>query len=399
MLKNAPKFFEIAKRLIEITEKCIIVAHNADFDYRILKTEFRRLGFNYERKTLCTVELSKALIPGMDSYSLGKLSRALGIAVSDRHRASGDAQATLKLFKLLLQKDLEKTIIKSAVKTEVKSKMPTSLKRIIDNLPSDTGVYYIHDTHGNIIYIGKSLNIKKRMTQHFTGRDGKSKKIQVKVAAVTYEKTGSELIALLKENEEIKSNKPQLNKKLKGNIFTHSLIYYKDDNGYINFNVVSSNKIEKPLTTFTNRRSGTTFLKLITEEYNLCEKLNHIALTESNCFKHTIGECSGACIMAETPADYNERATKVIKTYTFEEKSMLIIDKGRSIEERSVVLIQNGKFKGLGYFDLNYQITNMEVLTNLITPMDHNSDNQHIIQRYIRKNNKYLKIVPFSNET
>jgi DNA polymerase-3 subunit epsilon len=98
MLRNAPKFYEVAKRIVEITENCILVAHNADFDYRILKTEFNRLGFPFKRKTLCTVELAQKLIPEMESYSLGKLARALGIAVSDRHRANGDALATIKII-------------------------------------------------------------------------------------------------------------------------------------------------------------------------------------------------------------------------------------------------------------------------------------------------------------
>lgn len=121
MLRSAPKFFEIAKRIIEITKGCIVVAHNASFDYRILRTEFQRLGYEYKRPTLCTVELSKKLIPDQVSYSLGKLVRALGIPMADRHRASGDAMATVKLFKLLLAKDTEKEILKGLVKTEIKS--------------------------------------------------------------------------------------------------------------------------------------------------------------------------------------------------------------------------------------------------------------------------------------
>jgi len=116
MLRSAPKFYEVAKRIVEITEGCILVAHNAQFDYRILKTEFRRLGFDFERENLCTVELSKQLIPDLPSYSLGKLVRSLGIPVSDRHRAAGDATATVKLFKMLLDKDVEKTIIKAAIR-------------------------------------------------------------------------------------------------------------------------------------------------------------------------------------------------------------------------------------------------------------------------------------------
>lgn len=113
MLRNAPKFYEVAKRIVEITDGCILVAHNAQFDYRILKTEFRRLGFDFERKTLCTVELSKNLIPGQTSYSLGKLARALGIPVSDRHRASGDALATVKLLRCFSTKTLIKLLFKN----------------------------------------------------------------------------------------------------------------------------------------------------------------------------------------------------------------------------------------------------------------------------------------------
>ncbi|WP_295830954.1 exonuclease domain-containing protein, partial [uncultured Winogradskyella sp.] len=237
MLHNAPKFYEVAKRIVEITEGCIIVAHNSSFDYRILKTEFNRLGYTFKRKTLCTVELSKVLIPDQPSYSLGKLTRSLGIVISDRHRADGDAKATVKLFKMLLNKDLKKEIITQAVKTEQKSKMTSNLRTIIEKMPTETGVYYIHNETGDIIYIGKSNNIKKRITQHFTGTNSKSKKIQTLVTAVTFEKTGSELVALLKESEEIKKNKPVLNRALRKTIFTHALYQFIDHNGYINLQI------------------------------------------------------------------------------------------------------------------------------------------------------------------
>src|SRR6056297_1817415 len=116
MLRFAPKFHEVAKRIVEITEDCIIVAHNAKFDYRILRTEFSRLGFDYQRQSLCTVELSKKLIPDMPSYSLGKLTKSLGIPMSKRHRAEGDAQATVALLKILLDKDGDKNILKDHIR-------------------------------------------------------------------------------------------------------------------------------------------------------------------------------------------------------------------------------------------------------------------------------------------
>jgi len=161
MLRSAPKFYEVAKRIVEITEGCILVAHNAQFDYRILKTEFRRLGFDFERENLCTVELSKTLIPDLPSYSLGKLVRSLGIPVSDRHRAAGDATATVKLFKMLLDKDVEKTIIKAAVRLDPRHQMEPKLTDIISKLPAVTGVYYIHKADGEIIYILVKVKISK----------------------------------------------------------------------------------------------------------------------------------------------------------------------------------------------------------------------------------------------
>ncbi|MCB4809389.1 GIY-YIG nuclease family protein [Tamlana sp. 62-3] len=392
MLRNAPKFYEVAKRIVEITDDCIIVAHNAKFDYRILQTEFRRLGFEYERKSLCTVELSKYLIPDLPSYSLGKLVRSLGIPVTDRHRASGDALATVKLFKLLLSKDSEKKIIQESVRQNPKHQLEPRHLDILSQLPSITGVYYIHNTDGEIIYIGKSNNIKKRINQHFTGTNPKSKKIQSKVYTVTYEATGSELVALLKESEEIKRVKPILNRQLRRSIFTHALYSFKDENGYINLKIDIADGRKKPITTFTNRQSGKSFLTKAVEDYSLCQKLAGLYNTKSSCFNYEIKACEGACIQKESPESYNKRVMALIDKNSYTNKNMVIIDRGRDVDERSAILIENGVFKGLGFFNLNYQINNIEVLESIITPMQNNRDTQHIIQSYIRKN-KRLKII------
>lgn len=392
MLKNAPKFYEVAKRIVEITEDCIVVAHNSSFDYRILKTEFKRLGFPFKRKTLCTVELSKQLIPDMESYSLGKLTRSLGIPMSDRHRANGDAMATVKLFKMLLHKDLDKIIVKDAIKVEQRSNIAPNLKKIIEELPSDTGVYYIHNADGEIIYIGKSRNIRKRIVQHFTGSNSKSKKIQKLVRTVTYEKTGSELAALLKESAEIKKTKPIFNRALRRSVFTHALYSFTDKNGYINLYIDKANNAETPITTFSTKASGKHFLFKVVEAFNLCEKLTGLYDTNTNCFKYEIKECQGACTNEEPAEAYNKRVNALMEKYSYGNKNMLIIDKGRDIEEKSVFLIENGSFKGMGFFDLNHQINNKAILASLITPMDNDRDTQHIIQSYVRRH-KRLKIM------
>ena len=394
MLRSAPKFYEVAKRIIEITNDCVLVAHNTAFDYRILRTEFRRLGFDFNKQTLCTVELSQKLLPEQPSHSLGKLVRALGIPIADRHRASGDALATLKLFQLLLAKDTEKSIVKELIKKEILKGVTPKLYSIIESVTSITGVYYIHNEEGKIIYIGKSKNIKKRINQHFTGVDKKSIKIQSQVFKVTFEETGSELIALLKESEEIKIHKPIFNRAQRKNLFNIALHAEEDKNGYLNLKLQKADGLKKEITSFTSMQEAKNTLFRITADYQLCQKLTGLYDSNEACFQYKIKECDGACIYEITPEVYNLRVSSFISKNTFEDQNMILKDKGRTIHERSAVLIENGIYKGYAFYDLNYQIQKIEILKNIIIPMQNNRDVRNIIQSQIRKN-KLLKIIKF----
>ncbi len=387
MLRTAPKFYEVAKRIVEITEGCIVVAHNASFDYRILGTEFNRLGYKFERKTICTVELSQKLLPKQPSHSLGKLVRSLGIPVADRHRANGDAMATVALFKVLLAKDLQKEIVSTFVK-DLNIKLNTKLHQIVSDLPTKTGVYYFYNEAGDIIYIGKSNNIKKRVNQHFTSNANKAKAIQKDIDRVTFEITGSEMIALLLENEEIKRHKPKYNKALKRNIFTHALYPITDDYGYIHLKLLKADGRKKHITTFSSKDSGKNFLRRISEQHGLCEKYTGIYTGKGNCFKYDLKDCAGACKGEESYEEYNTRIREIIDKYSLREKNTLIIDRGRTVDEKSLVLIENSIFKGYAFFKLNHQISSRSILDAILVPMHDNRDAQHIIQTQLRKNRK-----------
>jgi DNA polymerase III subunit epsilon len=300
MLRNAPKFYEVAKRIVEITDGCILVAHNASFDYRILRTEFRRLGFDFDIPTLCTIELSKKLIPGFESYSLGKLCRKIGIPMSDRHRANGDALATIKLLQILLQKDKEKVIVKNTIKTGNKRDLTKKLLSILDELPIDTGVFYFHRFNGDILLIGKSTNIKKSVNQIFLRSSKKARILLKEMSSVTFDQTGSELIAQLKYSEEIMIHKPKFNKRSKPNI------------------------------------------------------------------------------------QYSK----------YSNENMILIDKGRAISEKSVILVENNQYKGFGYADLSYQLNNLDILRNIITTSNYDKDQDNIIIKYL-KNKAIEKIIRF----
>jgi DNA polymerase-3 subunit epsilon len=211
MVKRAPKFEEVAKRIIEITDNCIIVAHNASFDYRILREEYKRLGFDYKRNTLDTVQLSKKLLPDLESYSLGKLCKSVGIPITNRHRADGDAFATVSLFELLLQKDENNSIIEESIKdfSDVFKKEKTS--NIIKNIPTKSGVFYLHQENGRIMYIGKGKNMRSKLSQLLAKKSKKIKTIQNKLSHVTYDISGNYVIARLIFNQKVAQHKPRYN--------------------------------------------------------------------------------------------------------------------------------------------------------------------------------------------
>lgn len=220
MLTNAPKFYEVAKRIIEITSECVLVAHNTDFDYRILSTEFDRLGYDFNRNTLCTVELSQKLILDQPSYSLGKLTKSLGIPITDRHRASGDALATVQLFKLLLVKDINKTIIQNSIKYFDGRKQQQKTKDLIDKIPATIGVFYVHDKEGKVIYLGKGKDIKVAVNNLFLKATKRALKVQERAQSISFDKTGNELFTQLKYTIALEVLSPKFNfkKKLKTTI-------------------------------------------------------------------------------------------------------------------------------------------------------------------------------------
>ncbi len=215
MVRTAPKFFQVAKRIVEITQGTVLVAHNAPFDYRILRTEFRRLGYDFQRKTLCTVDLSQRLIPEAESHSLGKLTRALGIPMSDRHRANGDALATLKLFQVLLDRDTEKSIMREIVRAEAHGELSGRQLELVESVPGETGVYYLYNKEGEMLYLNAAPDMKMEVNRHFTGEGAHSRALRKHTREVRFERTGSLLMALLKAHAETRSNRPAYRTKIK----------------------------------------------------------------------------------------------------------------------------------------------------------------------------------------
>ncbi len=397
MVEDAPQFYEIARQIIEFTEGRIFVAHNARFDYSFIRQEFKSLGYNYTRKILDTVSMSRKLFPGHRSYSLGNICSDLNINIKDRHRAAGDALATTELFGMLLARDLEINGMRSSIISNTRtSKLNAQLDLSkIDQIPDCPGIYYFYNEKKDLIYIGKSRNLQQRISTHLSNNStSRSMEMRDMIADLDWEITGSELIALLKESAEIKQNKPLFNRAQRRSSFSWGIYSFTDACGYINFRYAKADSDEIPLSLVSSRRKAISRLEDLTGKYDLCQKLTGLYETEGPCFHHQVGLCRGACCSAETPEEYNLRAEAAAEEFVFERKNFLIIDKGRSPGEKSAVRIINGKYTGFGYFNVNDVGFGLSVIHDCIRPSSDNSDIHVILKQYLRSN-KVERIIDF----
>ena len=392
MLVNAPKFYEIAKRVIEITEDCILVAHNAEFDCRILETEFRRLSYSFKRKSLCTVAISQELLPDQESYSLGKLVRSLGIPISDQHRAFGDALATLKLFSLLVEKDSKKNIIKQQLKDSPFSRISPKYLRLLEELPTATGIYYLYNKNQKIIYIGKSKNIRKQVQNHLTQTSKKNLILQRQLHQISYTPLGNELIALLKEQHEIKIHKPPFNRSFKHFLFPVVIQVSQEDN-YYTFKLNQITKKGNYFARFPNKKAALHQIEKWKNTFNLCNNPNQID-QEEECKRFTSNQCYGACKGLEHPEKYNKRLMEIISDWEYPHSNFLLIDKGREVGEYSFLYFTDSMFRGYGYYELNSQLKSKERIENRLITIQETQDIKHIICNFIGRK-KFLKIIPF----
>ena len=357
MVRRAPKFHELAKRIVEITEDCIIVGHGVDFDYRMLRQEFRELGFKFDRKTLDTLDLSKKLIPEAESHSLGKLTKSLGIPVSSRHTAEGDTRITLELFKILLEKDKQKEVIQSFAIHEPQSKKQISkLLDLEEHLPANTGIFYFINNKKEVFYLAAARNIKQDVNAIFASNGKTEKRLQSQVVDIEYELTGSLLIALLKENEEIKILQNHIQTKKK--YMSYGLFADKETKELQIEHVHTYRK--QPFLFFHTKRRGHRSIQKLYKQLNL---------NEIQPFSEQI---------------------KVIKNHLkYPAKNMILIDKGRNTKEKSFIEIRNKQLIGYGFYNFYNQLENEEIRKNLLIKISNSAGNKTLIQTFLHFHSFY----------
>ena len=385
-VKDAPMFFEIAKEVLENTRESIFVAHNVNFDFNVIKNEYKELGYSFKRKKLCTVKLSRKIIPGHKSYSLGKLCADLKIPIHGRHRAKGDAFATFKLFKLLFEKSNNLFI-----EDEIYNKQLTVSKYLhekdLDYLPNNIGVYYFWNKENKIIYVGKSVKIKDRVISHFRNGSKKEIKLCQEANKVTYTVTGSDLIAQLLESAEIKKHYPIFNRKQKRIGENYALTYFTNKDGIIELKIDYLKKVINPLVSYEGSKKAKDHLKYIVESQQFCLKYCDLEKGKNSCFYYQIKKCHGVCCNKESNAEYNKRVLKFIMATQPKKLNESLFTNGRNSKEIGFVLIENGVYKGFGFIPKKNRLRDNAYLNKNLIKQNDNRDARRIIRSYIKKIN------------
>ena len=395
MVASAPKFYEVAKKIFQLTQGKVFVAHNVNFDYNIIRKEFARLGGAYELETLCTIKLSRRLIPGFKSYSLGNLCNELNIDNKDAHRAYGDARATVELFELLVEKsqELGENDLKP-IKIKKQINLPPMLEReVYDQLPETFGVYYFHNAEDEIIYVGKANNIKQRVASHFNDKKRKEQQMFEQTANITYKLCGSELISLLFESAEIKRLFPMYNRSQKKLVETHLLFSYENGGGVTCLAIGSNKQQNEAVATFYNVRQAKNILEALVKEFELCPKYCGLEQSKGACFASGIKKCKGVCANQEPIDDYNQRVAEAMDSLRIPKKDFLILEDGRTGDEMSVISVKDGVYQGFGFCE-STQATESEfsALIKCIDDYPDNSDSRRIIRVFL-KNNKAARVL------
>ncbi len=399
MVKKAPKFYEIAGEIVRMTEGAVFVAHNVRFDYSFIKEEFRQLGYTFSKRQLCTVRLSRKTFPELSSHSLENLIRHFKIKVENRHRALDDALATTELFHKMLRLQKSAEAVKNTVNMGIKdSAIPEHLDLdIIAKLPQRCGVYRFLDKQKKPIYIGKSKNIQSRILQHFRNGNSKGKWLQKRAFHITYEITGSELVALLLENDEIKQYRPELNIAQKHTHFPYAIYTHFSGEGYIKFFIgkhpLKSKRSIRMLRLFTSQRNAKNYMNHIVEKHELCAKLCGLDRSSLHCFRYDIRACHGACIQAEPVKSYNLRARAAKEKITaYFEEDFYILDQGREEQEEAIVCINNGVCSGWAFRQNGQENKKPETLESF-TPLEYPIGTHALIQQFL-KSSLSARILP-----
>ncbi|MEN0037938.1 MAG: exonuclease domain-containing protein [Cellvibrio sp.] len=313
MVLAAPYFEQVAKEILLRLQGKLFIAHNVRFDYGFIRNEFARLAYSFKSKLMCTVKLSRFLYPDSNGHSLEKIIARHQIYVTHRHRALDDAKATLK-FMAIAEEEKGEELVKEAIKHQYrKESMPANFdSTLILELPNSPGVYYFWGEKKELLYVGKSINIRKRVLSHFTADHKSSREMKIcqQTRNITFDKTTGELTALILESRKVKELQPIYNRKLRRISSFYSIQLEEGHDGILKPQIVSIS--EMPITRkklyglFPSIKKANQAIQSICNERNLCYQVCGFEKTNNRaCSSHQLKKCKGFCVGKQLALQHN----------------------------------------------------------------------------------------------
>lgn len=389
MVASAPLFEEVAETLYDFLEGKIFIAHNVNFDYSFIKHHLAKCGLNLNLKKLCTVRLSRKVFTGLRSYSLGNLCRSLSIPLENRHRADGDAKATVLLFEKILQANGQVQIDEMLKRSSGDAWLPLQLdKKMIDALPAKPGVYYFHDEKGKIIYVGKAVHIRKRVSSHFTSQDAGNRRQQFLrlIHKITCQECANELHALVLESTEIKRLWPKYNYSQKEPLQKYALYHFTDNAGYERLAIDKKKKNIPAICVFNLRSDAQNLLKKLAEQFCLSLKL---------CFIDSNALTPEEIYILEEPILYNKKVQLALLFLEQKLPTFAVMERVANKQEMLCLLMEKGSFWGMGYISNKLKAASLQDLKEFLQPYTDNNFIRNSIYNYAETNP--AKRVDFKN--
>lgn len=392
MVRNAPVFDDISETVSQMLTDRIFVAHNVNFDYSFVRHQLEESGFKWTAKKLCTVRAARKIRPGFGSYSLGNLCRSLGIPLENRHRAGGDADATAILFGRLLEWDTQGEIEKMIKKASQDQRLPPNLPHEdFEKLPEKPGVYYFYNQVKKVIYVGKAVNLKKRVASHFTGHNVNPQRQNFlrDIYSISFEVCATELMALLLECSEIKKLWPTYNRALKRFEPKYALYQYEARNGYRYLAIGKLGKSQSGIRVFNRQYEAVNMLLSLAQQFGIDRRFCIYGTADDD---HALQKPD----VSNLPAvdDHNFAIAGAVDFLSAERPSFAILDKGRSADERSCIWVEKGDFYGMGYIARDIDFSQPSEVKDFVTPY---ASNQYVMQLINSYASKYPGKVMFNN--
>lgn len=353
MVADAPGFADLAPRIFELLMGRVFVAHHVNFDYSFVQQQLGACGYTIRLKKLCTVRLARKIFPGLPSYSLGNLCRALNIGIENRHRAEGDASATSILFNRMIEADKDKVLAGMTKGKNAEQYLPAHLPtEQLDALPPGPGVYYFEDAKKQVLYVGKAINLQKRVRSHFSNNDkGKRKQDLLRqIYHIRFTPCSSELMALIMESQEIRRLWPPFNRSQKKYHHKYGIYSFENQSGYLQLVIEKKRSHLKAVHTFNWMYEGQQFLKKV---------------------KDRIGE------LQLEPEEHNRVLQEAVTDLTKSYPSLVLVEKDYyKPSTYAVYILDRGAFYGMGYHTSPYDVgASLESWKEKINP---SPDNDYI---------------------